>query len=187
MVSGQQALDTEYLKRHCPLAWNTPKERDGYARLGYDVIGEAFRIIEEALGAEGEVPPERLPMRLDLAFSLQAADDDLIVRVAKRQEGEPVPDPDAAPCGPSDDKPPLTARYLREHAVTTWDDEAERPGYTLLGYLARRDLVHRLIEAGGADEAEVRRDVRITVDTTWTAGGCAVVCGPGGCTHKAQP
>ena len=185
MVGRERGLDTEYLKRHCPLAWNTPKEAETYARLGYDVVGEAFRIIEEMLGAK-TVPPERLPVRLDLAFSVRATEGDPVVRVAKRQEGEPEPDPGSVLCTPEADKPTLTARYLREHAVTTWDDEAERPAYTFLGYQARRALIRELIEAGGADEAEAQRTLRYTVDTTKTAGGCAVVCGPGGCSHKAQ-
>lgn len=186
MAGREQALSPDYLKRHCPLAWNTPEDQETYARLGYDVVGEAFRIVAEALGEEGSVPPGRLPMRLDLAFSVRAADGPPIIRVAKRQEAEPTPDPDAAPCGPAADKPTLTARYLREHAVTTWDDEAERAAYGLLGYTARRDLVHRLIEEGGEREAETRRALTMTVDTTWTAGGCAVVCAGTNCAHKQR-
>lgn len=179
-------LTRDYLKRHCPIAWNTPERQDTYARLGYDVIGEAFRLISDALGKEGAIKPAHLPVKLAMRFSIVAGEGAPTVRVAKRQDAEPETDPDGTPCGAGEDKPTLTAQYLDEHAVTTWDEESMRFAYATMGYAVERQLVHALIEEGGVDAEEATRAVPVTIDTTWTAGGCAVACSGGNCVHKER-
>lgn len=183
MAANEEALSPDYLRRHFPVAWNTPDREETHARLGYDVIGETFRIAREWLG-DGSVEPSELPLRVELAFSLRRTDEGLVVRVAKRQDDEPTLDPEARMGDPDEDRPALTVRYLEEHAVTTWDDERDRDGYAVLGYLIEQSIVSSLIEAGGADGPEARRVLPITVDTTAFGGGCTVVCGGNGCSHK---
>ena len=184
MVQDSPTLSRAYLRRHCPLAWNTPERRDVYARLGFDMVGEAFRLIQEYLGKD-QVAPGDLPIRIEMHFSVQAADGPPVIRVAKRQSAEIASVPDATPCGPSEDKPALSAQYLEEHMPTSWDDERMRDAYATLGYAVEREAIFRLIEEPTKGN-ETIVPVHVTVDTTWTAGGCALVCCKGVCAHQTR-
>lgn len=183
MPCSQGGLDPDHLKTHCPLAWNTPERGDTYAKLGFDMLGEASRLISESLGGDGAIKPGVLPVRLMIAYAVVGTRGPADIRVAKRQDTDIEPWGERTVCGPSEDKPTLTAKYLHEHAPTRWDEESMRDAYATLGYAIEREIVHGLIEKP-ADGDETVRHAAVTIDTTWTAGGCLIACAGGNCCHK---
>lgn len=181
MMDREQSLDTDYLKRHCPIAWNTPERQDTYSRLGFDAVGEAFRLIKGALGSD-EMPPGELPVAIELNFAVQATNGPPVVRVAKKQDTDITADPNATPCGPSTDKPALSKGYLDDHMPIAWDHDSSRLAYATLGYVIERQAIHTLI-VKPVESREAIVPLRITVDSTWTAGGCVVICSGTICQH----
>ena len=180
MKNGGEGLDTDYLKKTCPEAWNTKDQRETYARLGFDLTGEAFRLIAEA---DEPFEPESLPVALDLAFSVARGEAAPVIRVAKHQDAKPRPVGDEAPCGGNADKNTLTGDYLDEHPLRSWDHPDLEPVFAVLGWATSAEIVHALIARGGADETQVTVTATITVDTTLAAGGCTVVCSGRNCGH----
>ena len=184
MMQDDGGLGPDYLRRQCPVAWNTEGRKDAYARLGYDLTSEALRLVQEYLGPADGIEPEDMPVGVRLRFSVARGEDGLIVRVAKRQDARVEPGARRTPCEPDPKNPPLTARYIDEHQVSTWDEAGMEPSYRLLGYMAIQELVHDLIEAGGAPGGETERLLTITVSSTHMMGGCVIVCSGRACVHK---
>ena len=83
---------------------------------------------------------------------------------------------------PDAEKPTLDAAYLDAHQPIAFNTPEMREAYAVLGYATMVDLFDALRAALKADEAygpaQLPRSVRVefTVDTTWRAGGCMVVC-----------
>lgn len=174
-------LSRTYLRRHCPLAWNTPDRQDIYTRLGFDMIGELFRIVQDYLG-DDRIDPEHLPLRVDVRFSITATHDAPIIRLAKRQTGDIEPDPNPEGCYRPKERPPLCAAYLEERMPTAWEDPDARHAYAVFGYAIEQYLISLLIEQP-VEAAQTTRAMAMRLDTTLAAGGCSIVCAGSSCAH----
>lgn len=174
-------LSVQYLRTHCPIAWNTPERRETYERLGYDMIGELFRVVQDFIGKE-EIDPRKLPLRVELKFAVRAAEGPPVIRLSKRQDGDIQFDPGTAPCSGPDNRPALCAAYLDERMPRAWDDPDGRHTFAMFGYTIERTLIHRLIEEP-IDCAETTQSMSFTVDTTLAGGGCSIICTGRHCAH----
>ena len=192
MHNDDITLNPDYLHEHCPIAWNTPERIDIYAALGFEIVRTAFAVIRRHLG-DDRLAAKKLPLSLNLAFDVVAQKGKPpIIRVALDQDEERCQvvsvhgkDGGSSKCTrPPDQKPALDAAYLDAHEPINSCEGPMRAAYAVLGYATEIELVQRLLEKSGHEKATFHDYCEFTVDTTKTAGGCAVVCNGEMCTHQ---
>ncbi|MBB4658153.1 hypothetical protein [Parvularcula dongshanensis] len=96
-------------------------------------------------------------------------------------------------CAPDAKKPTLDAAYLDAHQPIAYNTPEMKDAYAVLGYAAIVQIFDQLRERLAKDRAYEAEQlpledvtVQFTVDTTWRAGGCMVVCvkSSGTCIHQ---
>ena len=189
MDQDARGLTERYLRHYCPIAWNTPERLTAYAALGFEIVRTAFAVLRRELRGGEAFSTEALPVGLSLAFDIAAREGaPPLVRVALDQPREAAMVKSVAgetECRPAADKYPLDEAYLDDHEPINSCDVPMRYAYATLGYAAEREIFQRLL-ASPPDRPTDHERLDVTVDTTKTAGGCAVVCVGSTCMHQER-